>query len=213
MEDLIAIFPLNLVVYPGEKLNLHIFEPRYIQLINDVQSSGRSFGIPPYIDGVLSDIGTEIILLHIEKEYENGRMDIKTQAISVFDIIQVQNQTSPKLYTNARIQQRSTDMEFDPVKNIQILDLVKQLYKALEIKKSIDYNPKDSISFSIGHHIGLNKEQELALLKLPSELERQNFILDHLSQFVPKAMRMEEMRKKIQMNGHFKYLDPLDYGL
>ena len=44
MTNFIPIFPLNLVVYPGEKLNLHIFEPRYKQLIRECHANGNPLG-------------------------------------------------------------------------------------------------------------------------------------------------------------------------
>ena len=46
MTNFIPIFPLSIVVYPGEELNLHIFEPRYKQLITESYQANRSFGIP-----------------------------------------------------------------------------------------------------------------------------------------------------------------------
>ena len=63
----LPLFPLQLVVYPGEKLNLHIFEPRYKQLIQECQEQGTTFGIPAFIDSEIMSIGTEIELLKIEK--------------------------------------------------------------------------------------------------------------------------------------------------
>ena len=94
MDNLLPIFPLNLVVFPGEKLNLHIFEPRYIQLIQQINESGKSFGIPPYLKGVMSTVGTEMLLTSIEKTYDNGNMDVKTVGISVFSINQIYDQSN-----------------------------------------------------------------------------------------------------------------------
>ena len=47
---MLALFPLQLIVYPGERLPLHIFEKRYQQLITDCENEGIAFGIPSYID-------------------------------------------------------------------------------------------------------------------------------------------------------------------
>ncbi|MEO1628994.1 MAG: LON peptidase substrate-binding domain-containing protein, partial [Bacteroidota bacterium] len=44
------LFPLKLVVYPGEQLNLHIFEPRYKQLIRECEQNKVTFGIPAFIN-------------------------------------------------------------------------------------------------------------------------------------------------------------------
>ena len=70
MHDFLPLFPLKLVVYPGEQLNLHIFEPRYKQLIREAEHNGTTFGIPAFIEENVMDIGTEIKLLSIEKRHE-----------------------------------------------------------------------------------------------------------------------------------------------
>lgn len=212
MENLIPIFPLNLVLFPEERLNLHIFEPRYIELINHVEQSGTSFGIPPYLDGVLAELGTEVILESIEKRYENGRMDVKVFGIGIFSIQQVYDRFPKKLYSGATVEMLDVDLDPDPVKNIQIMDLVKQLFTALHFEKDLRLDVRDSITYSVGHYIGLEKKEELNLLGILSETARQDFVLDHLSSFVPKAMQIEEMRQKVMMNGHFRHFDPLDFN-
>ena len=58
MTNFIPIFPLNLVVYPGEALNLHIFEPRYKQLINECVANKKPFGIPSVLKDKISEMGT-----------------------------------------------------------------------------------------------------------------------------------------------------------
>ena len=62
MEQQLALFPLQLVVFPGESLNLHIFEPRYRQLIEDAEQQGITFGVPTVIKGALQPIATEVSL-------------------------------------------------------------------------------------------------------------------------------------------------------
>jgi len=58
MTNFIPIFPLNIVVYPGEHLNLHIFEPRYKQLISECSEAGKPFGIPTVLENKMNDMGT-----------------------------------------------------------------------------------------------------------------------------------------------------------
>ncbi|MCU0326286.1 MAG: LON peptidase substrate-binding domain-containing protein [Spirosomaceae bacterium] len=82
----LPFFPLNLVAYPHEDLNLHIFEPRYRQLINECLETGQTFGIPPFINNRLLGYGTEMKVVELSKRYENGRMDIKTRGLRIFRI-------------------------------------------------------------------------------------------------------------------------------
>ena len=77
MTNFIPIFPLALVVYPGEKLNLHIFEPRYRQLISDCVENKKPFGIPAVLKNNLAEMGTLVQVTEISKMYEDGKMDIK----------------------------------------------------------------------------------------------------------------------------------------
>ena len=79
MTNFIPIFPLGIVVYPDENLNLHIFEPRYKQLITECFSQKKQFGIPTMIESRLQDYGSLVTILEITKVHDDGEMDIKTQ--------------------------------------------------------------------------------------------------------------------------------------
>ena len=89
MTNFIPIFPLGIVVYPGEKLNLHIFEPRYKQLINECHQMKKPFGIPTVIENKVQDYGSLVEILEISKVHDNGEIDIKTKGERVFRILEV----------------------------------------------------------------------------------------------------------------------------
>ena len=89
MTNFIPIFPLSIVVYPGETLNLHIFEDRYKQLVKESIDSKKPFGIPAVIDNGVADLGTSVAVINVAKEYEDGKMDITVQGLQVFRILEV----------------------------------------------------------------------------------------------------------------------------
>ena len=101
MINFIPVFPLEIVVYPGEQLNLHIFEDRYKQLINECYAEKKSFGIPSVINKRIGELGTLVKITEIAEVYEDGRMDIRTQGISVFRILEVVQSIPNKLYSGA----------------------------------------------------------------------------------------------------------------
>lgn len=101
MTNFIPIFPLGIVVYPGEELNLHIFEPRYRQLINECREQGKPFGIPTVIENRLQDFGSLVEITEIVKVHENGEMDIRTRGQRVFRILEVIRSIPDKLYSGA----------------------------------------------------------------------------------------------------------------
>ncbi len=84
MTNFIPIFPLSIVVFPGENLNLHIFEPRYKQLINDCITNQKPFGIPTVLKENVAEMGTLVQIKEVTKVYDDGRMDIKTEGMAVF---------------------------------------------------------------------------------------------------------------------------------
>ena len=109
---LLPLFPLQMVVFPTEKLNLHIFEPRYKQLIREVEHNKTTFGIPAFIDGKVMPIGTELKLVSIEKKYDNGELDIKTIGVGVFMTKEFYMVTPNKLYPGADIKRLKNEAEY-----------------------------------------------------------------------------------------------------
>src|SRR3982750_1886338 len=101
MTNFIPIFPLGIVVYPGEQLNLHIFEPRYKQLISECQTDKKLFGIPSVIEKTMQEFGTLMQVAEVTTVYDNGEMDIKTQGREVFRVLEVIKEIPDKLYSGA----------------------------------------------------------------------------------------------------------------
>jgi Lon protease-like protein len=208
MNQFLPLFPLQIVVFPGEGLNLHIFEPRYKQLIKDCEREGVTFGIPSYIGNKLMTVGTEVELLKVEKKYDNGEVDIRSRGLRIFNIEKYYAVAPDKLYAGADIQPLVFEEEEDIVENEKILVLARELFNHLEIKKSLPDDVTDFKTWDIGHHIGLKIEQEFELLQLLRSEERQAFIIAHLKQILPVVKDLENLKVKAQMNGHFKHLKP-----
>ena len=89
MTNFIPIFPLGIVVYPGENVNLHIFEPRYKQLVKECHENKKPFGIPAVLDNKLQENGTLVNVIELSKMYDNGEMDIKTKGEKVFRMLEI----------------------------------------------------------------------------------------------------------------------------
>jgi len=208
MATVIPIFPLELVLFPEEKLNLHIFEPRYRQLIKDVKTHDMVFGIPFFQTGKEMSYGTTASLLQIFKTHENGTMDIKTQGHRVFRIHQIHKAYQNKLYSGATVDFIESNEDVDPNQAEELSALVRQLYDLMKIDKPLPGFKDIHFSFKVGHHLGLSKNQELALLQINSESERKQFLINHIEKLIPVVIEMEDLRKKIEMNGHFKNLKP-----
>jgi Lon protease-like protein len=209
MEKTLPLFPLNLIVYPGEDLNLHIFEPRYRQLINECLEEERTFGIPAFINNKLPGYGTEMHVTTLHKRYEDGRMDIKTKGITVFRLVNFENPVEGKLYAGGDVELVTPGDSYS-AHVAALTERLERLYDLLQIDN--DYEPSvENFSYRVAHKVGLSMEQEYELLTLDTEAERQLFLIQHLNNVLPVVSDMERTKQRIRMNGHFKNLDPLNF--
>ena len=211
MTRILPLFPLNLVVFPGEKLNLHIFEPRYRQLVRECIEQNVTFGIPPYLDNSLSELGTEMRLIGVEQTYSSGELDIRTKGVGIFRINKFYREAPGKLYAGALTEKVVQDEEADPLLRDIITQQVRQLYEALGLRKLLLELAPDYRIFDVAHHIGFSTEQEYRLLATTSELERQEIVRDHLDTILPVVLETERLKERVRLNGHFKNLTPPNF--
>ena len=205
------LFPLSSVVFPDESLNLHIFEPRYRQLIHDCQTEGITFGIPAFLDNQVKDYGTEIELLEVVNQYSDGRMDIRTKGKRLFSIQKFSKQMPQKLYAGGEVTFHEVHDESTLSERILLVENILRLYEILNVK--MDVSAEDEfLSFKFGHKLGLNTHQEYQLITFTSESERIRFITHHLTRSIPILREAEEAKRRIKMNGHFRNYDPLDFS-
>ncbi len=209
MEKTLPLFPLNLIVYPGEDLNLHIFEPRYRQLINECLEEERTFGIPAFINNKLPGYGTEMHVTTLHKRYDDGRMDIKSKGLTVFRLVNFENPVAGKLYAGGEVELVEPGDSFS-AHSTALVERLERLYDLLQIET--DYSPTtENLSYRVAHKVGMSLEQEYELLTLGTEAERQLFLIQHLNNVLPVVADMERTKQRIRMNGHFKNLDPLNF--
>lgn len=209
IEKELPLFPLNLVAYPGEELNLHIFEPRYRQLVMECLNTNSTFGVPSY---VLSKIeyGTEVKIAKLEKTYEDGRMDVRTVGLGIFKVIDFVSPWPGKLYSGGTVEMVKNTADGDVVLQEELYKLASDLFEWLGMQELVKFDQK-MLTYTIAHKIGLSKEQEYELLKTSSERRRQEYLISYLKLTIPIVKQMEQAKDRIRQNGHFKHLDPLSF--
>lgn len=206
MTNFIPIFPLGIVVYPGEELNLHIFEPRYKQLINDCNKAGKPFGIPVVINDKIAEMGTLMQIIEISKVYDDGKMDIKTRGTKVFRILEVVNELPDKLFSGAIVNYPDNDETGKRLLMQRIITNIRQLHELLHVQKEFKKPDKELWSYDVAHQAGLSLKQEYELLELMHESQRQEYLKRHLKKVIPVLREMEVLKEKIKLNGHFREL-------
>lgn len=211
MTNFIPIFPLEIVVYPGEQLNLHIFEPRYRQLIADSLENKKPFGIPVVINNEVREYGTLVQLIEIVKTYDSGEMDIRTEGVKVFRVLEIIKSIPEKLYSGAIVSYPENEENAGNRKVMQQVSKgLKELHRLLNVAKEFKKPEEQLISYDIAHHAGLSIEEEYELLGLMKEVQRQEYLKRHLQKVLPMLVEMESLKEKVKLNGHFRNLSAFD---
>jgi len=204
MSESLALFPLSLVAYPGQTLNLHVFEPRYRQLINDCNEASIHFGIPAFSEENGMTVGTEMQLIRIDRLYPNGKMDIVSKGLRVFRLIGYDKEMEGKMYPGGKVEYIPLNMDSDILMVNKLVEQLAELFSLMNIKYNFPEDIGSITSYLVAQKAGLSLDQEIELLKIPSETERLLYLIEHLDLFLPSVRKMESLRKKIQMNGHFR---------
>lgn len=209
MSDLLPLFPLQIVVFPGERLPLHVFEERYRELVRDCRDGRASFGIPAYMDGKLG-YGCEMRIDKVAREYDTGRYDIVCEAVRAFRLLEMHNPMEGKQYAGGLVTWLDDLEDGQDSQRYRVVQLIYSLYEEI----GVDYQvvaPPEFKSFDYGHKVGFNIKEEYQLLQIESEAERLLFIERHLQRIIPIIRQVNSSKKMIGMNGHFRNYDPLDF--
>ena len=160
MTNFIPIFPLNIVVFPGEQLNMHIFEVRYKQLVNDCVEQRKPFGIVSATDGKLRDFGTLINVEEISKKYDDGKLDIKTKATQVFIVLEIIKELPDKFYGGAIVNYPNNIEHINARLMSKILKDVRHLHQLLNVTKDFKKTDETLCSYAVSYtHLDVYKRQ------------------------------------------------------
>lgn len=206
----LPLFPLEMVVFPGEKVKLHIFEPRYLQLIHECESSGITFGIPAYIDGDLAEYGTEMALLTIFSVDENGEMDILTEGRRVFRLVEFVRHVPGRLYSGGQVVFIENDPDDSQVSKAELMGAFVRFHTLLHTGYRRDNFRVGNLSFQLAQEVGLTMKQKVRLLSMTRESERLRTLTEHLKNVIPIIQAAEETKLRIRKNGRFLRFPPID---
>jgi Lon protease-like protein len=213
MTNFIPLFPLDIVVYPGEKLNLHVFEPRYKQLITECHQTKKPFGIPTVLKSGIGEIGTLVEVSEIVQVYEDGKMDIKTIGIKVFRILEIIKTLPDKLYSGAIVNYPVNEQRYNGELRNKVLSSIRGLHELMKVAKDFSKPDEELTSYDVAHHAALSLDEEYELLGLMREDQRLEYLKRHLLKVLPLVNEMETLKERIKLNGHFKEIKGFNLDL
>ncbi len=201
MTTLLPLFPLDVVLLPGIPLPLHIFEPRYKEMIAECLSEKHSFGVVRSKEGSVAEIGCTASILEVVKTYPDGRMDIRTEGKRRFEVMNVSQERSflqaEVLYLEDEPEQASPE---DIAKAIDLHRQIMSLAGA-EVSGETEIS-NEGLSFHLAGSLPLDLDFKQTLLGLKSESERIQALVSYLEAIIPGLRRTVHARQKAGGNGH-----------
>ncbi|HEY2171000.1 MAG TPA: LON peptidase substrate-binding domain-containing protein [Candidatus Angelobacter sp.] len=196
---LLPLFPLEIVVFPGAPLPLHIFEPRYKEMVGECLSQDRPFGMVQAKENALSAIGCSARIVTVIKKYEDGRLDIAAKGAQRFEIIQVNQERS---FLQAEV------AFFDDEPSIvsktaadSVIQLHEQLFavmgQTIEVERDAAY-----LSFRLAQDLPVDLDFKQTLLEMKSEAERVEVLTEYYRATIPKVENSLRVRQRASGNGH-----------
>lgn len=198
--SLLPLFPLDIVLFPGVPLPLHIFEPRYKEMVAECIQNKIPFGMVRAKKDTLSEIGCSAAILSIVKKYPDGRMDIVTEGRQRFEILQVKQERS-------FLQGEVGFFEDEPSlvnKSDQatVVQLHEQLFQVLGEPPEPDPPANLLLSFRLAHELPVDLDFKQAILEMKSESERINTLIEYYRSTIPKVEKALRVRDLASGNGH-----------
>lgn len=176
----IPLFPLGVFLLPGERTGLHIFEPRYRQLVGELEEAIREgrerdnrFGIPFHHEDVTASTGCLARLVEVKKVHPGGRKDIVVECVGHFETRRFESVSSPKLYPAGQVIAR--DMRLEDELETRHIAMVMRIKEVLA-ERDVDVTELPSTTISdLTTWLGLPPAHKHRLLT-GSALERSDFL-------------------------------------
>jgi Lon protease-like protein len=200
LDALIPLFPLDVVLFPGTPLPLHIFEPRYKEMIGECLAQHRTFGVVRALDQGLAEVGCTAEIVTVVKEYPDGRLDLVTEGRKRFELVRVNQERS---FLQAEVlmidDEPGTPSKADSARAVQ---LHSELLAIAGAKQDLSAADPSSLSFYLAGSLPLDLDFKQKLLALRSEPERLSLLIQYLETIIPNLLRTAKAREKAGGNGH-----------
>jgi len=200
LPSLIPLFPLDVVLFPGTPLPLHIFEPRYKDMVGECLAQQRTFGVVRALEQGLAEVGCTAEIVTVVKEYPDGRLDLVTEGRKRFELLAVNQERS---FLQAEIlmidDEPGAPPQQDTARAIQLHSELLAIAGAAQDLSAVD---PSSLSFHLAGSLPLDLDFKQKLLSLRSEPERLSLLIAYFETIIPNLQRAARARQTSGGNGH-----------
>lgn len=202
---MIPIFPLSLVVYPGSRYPLHIFEERYKNMVKYSMKLDEPFGIIIYENNAIGRIGTKVKVESVTRNYPDGSFDIIVRGEERFVLKTVQEniigyfEAEVDRY-NDLISGNYSELEVEAIEVFN--EVIDKAGISLEDNFYVNLDETKFKSFKLAEKSGLSLEQQQSLITLQNEGERLFFLIEHLKNMSIELDKRASMKVIMERDGY-----------
>jgi Lon protease-like protein len=205
VSDLVdlGLFPLGMVLLPGEQVPLHVFEPRYRQLTADCVLEDRPFVIVQTGTAGTEQVGCTARFERLLRRFVDGRMNLTIVGVDPVEIEETLPPADARLYLSARVRTLTDEArEADPA----LVEAVRALYRALSEQVTGEAKDPDipdgvPVSYAVAGAVDLAVEPKQELLELRDEGERLERLRVILESAHAGMDRVKVAAERAQRNG------------
>ncbi len=195
------LFPISVIVFPGEVQPLHIFEPRYKQLIGEAQENKTTFGIPFLTNDTICQFGSGVVVHKILATSPTGEMDILVRGVNLFRIKALEEQLPGKLYGGGTVEFLD---EMNKTVSQELNDLYRNYKKEIATINKEKSAPVNIITpyqiLDIAGQLPLELDEKYEILKTTSHESREQLIFEKLNFLIMINKKLEEVGYRFYLN-------------
>lgn len=198
----IPLFPLDVVLLPGADLPLHIFEPRYREMVRKCLDAKSEFGMLLALQKGIVHVGCTAEIIEVVKRYPDGRMDILTVGRAPFRVVQLLTE-NPLLEGEVDyLEDRET--RADARVRRELVELYEACHTLIfdDYPKNMGDSARENLSYIVAGTLPMDLLWKQQILELRCEADRQERLVAYLREWAPHLQKKEAMRQRAGGNGH-----------
>lgn len=175
--EILPYFPLSIFLFPGEDMPLHIFEPRYKQLINEARTQGITFAIPFVIEREIQKFGCEVRLKDVVAEKEEGNMVIVVESVAIVKISSYEKELKGKLYAGGTISRLPCD---DSIISEELMELITSYRDQFDNEFLSSFSNAVVTCKDLIIALNLSSDEKYKFICMPGTEQREDFLSGQL---------------------------------
>jgi Lon protease-like protein len=200
--DEIGLFPLGVVLLPTERVPLHIFEPRYRELIGECLDESRDFGFVFGGDEETLGVGTRAAVTEVLNRFSDGRLDVVVEGRDRFRVVEP---TEGRSFPTAQVEPYDDVPDPGSTADVeQALVLFRRLVELTGSDVDVPDPASEQLSFELAARFDFSPPLKQELLEERSERLRLGSLREMFERAAEVVTRQHEVAALAATNGHAK---------